>query len=80
MIRTLALVAALGALLVALLAFPVGAMVAGPTVTAWELSPHDPDLIELNQALFEGVYPDHDVTTADASDTALRDDVIDRQQ
>lgn len=39
MVRTLTLIAAIGALAVAALAFPIGALVAGPSVTAWEVAP-----------------------------------------
>ncbi len=71
MLAKLTLVAAIGALAVAALAYPVGGLVAGPTVTAWEVVPPKDENgdttgpIDTNRQLFELEYMDWDATNAD---------------
>jgi hypothetical protein len=71
----LALIAAIGALVVGALAYPIGAVVVGPTVIAWEVVPpkdaqgDTTGPIDTNRQLFELEYMDWDATTADPSNT-----------
>jgi hypothetical protein len=60
-LRTITLIAAIGALCTALLAVPVGALIAGPVVTAWEVVPPpgaDAGTVQTNREIWELGPPD----------------------
>jgi hypothetical protein len=69
-IQKLALIGGVLAVMVATLAYPIGAIVAADTTLVWIIDPFDAGTIEISRFTFEADHPNWDAAKADASDPA----------